>query len=96
MGTELVTNAIKHGAGDIELSITVRRYVLRLEVSDHSTVLPRAPKPSDTVGGHGLWLVAELASHWGARPTARGKTIWADLVLSHPPGNDQRPAAPRF
>lgn len=84
--TELVTNAVKHAPGDIELSITVRRYVLRLEVGDHNTVLPPAPKPSDTVGGHGLWLVAELASHWGTRPTARGKIIWADLVLSQPTG----------
>ncbi|WP_416210682.1 ATP-binding protein, partial [Frankia sp. Cas8] len=30
-------------------------------------------------GGRGLQLVAELATHWGARPTRTGKTVWFQL-----------------
>ncbi|MGH4024149.1 MAG: ATP-binding protein, partial [Pseudonocardiaceae bacterium] len=81
--TELVTNAVKYVGGHLELVITVRRYVLRLEVSDHSTVLPhpREASPAAT-GGRGLPLVSRLVDNWGIRPTTGGKTIWADLVLS--------------
>jgi anti-sigma regulatory factor (Ser/Thr protein kinase)/anti-anti-sigma regulatory factor len=83
--TELVTNAVRSGAGDIELIITVRRYVLRLEVSVHSTVLPHPREPSlDTVGGYGLQLVTRLASHWDTQPTPHGKIIWADLIIRSP------------
>ena len=43
MVTELVNTAVEHARGDIEVSITIRRYVLRLEVSDHTAALPDPP-----------------------------------------------------
>ncbi|HEX2297145.1 MAG TPA: ATP-binding protein [Pseudonocardiaceae bacterium] len=80
--TELVTNAVDHVGAPIELCVTVRHGVLRIEVSDHSKVLPA---PLDQVPhatqGNGLWLVEGLASQWGATPTTWGKTVWADLVM---------------
>lgn len=85
--TELVTNAVQHTAGGIDLVVTVRRYVLRLEVSDHSSALPHARQPTlDGTGNHGLRLVTRLASRWGSKPTTQGKIIWVDLVISSSTG----------
>jgi anti-anti-sigma regulatory factor/anti-sigma regulatory factor (Ser/Thr protein kinase) len=85
--TELAANAVEHVGRPVELCVTVRRRVLRIEVSDSSTVLPARLDPSPgTARGHGLWLVDGLASRWGATPTKWGKTVWADLVLSAPRG----------
>ena len=83
--TELVTNAVDHVGAPIELCVTVRRGVLRIEVSDHSRVLPaRLNQVPDATQGNGLWLVEGLASQWGATPTTWGKTVWADLVVPVP------------
>lgn len=83
--TELVTNAVDHVGAPIELCVTVRRGVLRIEVSDHSRVLPaRLNQVPHATEGNGLWLVEGLASQWGAKPTTWGKTVWADLVMELP------------
>jgi anti-sigma regulatory factor (Ser/Thr protein kinase)/anti-anti-sigma regulatory factor len=83
--TELVTNAVEHAGSGIELIVTVRRHVLRIEVCDDNDVLPHPQhSPPDTPGGDGLRLVTRLASHWGSKPTSRGKLIWADLVITPP------------
>lgn len=103
--SELVTNAVQHAG--IELTITIRRHVLRVEVCDDNNVPfhPRKESSPDAPGGDGLRLVTLLASHWGSRPTPRGKVIWADLVITpsrremitgqqrrdSPPGSDSEP-----
>ena len=83
--TELATNAVEHVGPPVELCITVRRRVLRIEVSDSSTVLPARLDPSSgALRGHGLRLVDSLASGWGATASKWGKTVWVDLVFSAP------------
>ncbi|HEY6422813.1 MAG TPA: ATP-binding protein [Pseudonocardiaceae bacterium] len=79
--SELATNAVEHVGGPVELCVTVRRRVLRIEVSDRSDMLPDLLDSP----GHGLRLVDTLASNWGCNPTAWGKTVWADLVISPVP-----------
>ncbi|MGH4025207.1 MAG: ATP-binding protein [Pseudonocardiaceae bacterium] len=82
--TELVSNAVEHAGGGIELTVTIRRHVLRLEVSDASDVLPYPLECAvDTLRGHGLRLVAGLTDHWGCKATPNGKIVWADLVFVH-------------
>lgn len=82
--TELVTNAVKHAGGGIELTVTIRRHVLRLEVSDDSDVLPYPLECAvETLRGHGLRLVAGLTDHWGCKAMPNGKIVWADLVIAH-------------
>lgn len=79
---ELVTNAVQHAGNGIGLTVTVRRNVLRLEVSDDSDVLPYPLESAlGMLRGHGLRLVAGLARHWGCEATNRGKIVWADLVI---------------
>ncbi|MFH8371226.1 SpoIIE family protein phosphatase [Streptomyces sp. NPDC018031] len=79
--SELVTNAIRHAGGPIELRM-IRTDVLTCEVSDPSSTQPRMRRARDTdEGGRGLYLVAQLTTRWGSRYTRGGKTIWAEQAL---------------
>ncbi|GAA4143536.1 ATP-binding SpoIIE family protein phosphatase [Actinomadura keratinilytica] len=53
-----------------------------VEVFDSDMRLPRIRSAGETdEGGRGLYLVDQLASRWGARPTADGKAVWFELPL---------------
>ncbi|MFE9676621.1 SpoIIE family protein phosphatase [Streptomyces sp. NPDC006259] len=83
--SELVTNAIRYAAPPIRLRL-LRDARLTCEVSDASSTAPRLRHARSTdEGGRGLFLVAQLAHRWGARYTAEGKIIWAELELPPPP-----------
>ncbi|MFD2684151.1 SpoIIE family protein phosphatase [Streptomyces phyllanthi] len=81
--SELVTNAIRHGAPPIQLRLIHDDTTLICEVSDCSGTAPhlRRAKTFDE-GGRGLLLVAQLTHRWGSRHTENGKTIWAELTLA--------------
>jgi hypothetical protein len=54
-----------------------------VEVFDSDMRLPRIRSAGETdEGGRGLYLVDQLASRWGARPTAAGKAVWFELPLT--------------
>ncbi|MGP4048373.1 SpoIIE family protein phosphatase [Streptomyces sp. 2A115] len=76
--SELVTNAIRHAEPPIQLRLIHDRSLI-CEVSDASSTAPhmRRARTYDE-GGRGLLLVAHLTQRWGTRPTAKGKTIWAE------------------
>ncbi|WP_232792650.1 SpoIIE family protein phosphatase [Actinacidiphila yeochonensis] len=79
--SELVTNALRHGYGDIRLRLLLDR-TLVCEVWDSALVQPRRRRARDTdEGGRGLQLVAMLSRSWGSRRTHRGKTVWFELAL---------------
>ncbi len=79
--SELVTNAIRYGNGHIRLRL-IRQDTLICEVSDASSSSPRMRHARTTdEGGRGLFLVAQLARHWGTRYTADGKIVWAEEHL---------------
>jgi PAS domain S-box-containing protein len=79
--SELVTNALRHGKGDIRLRL-LRDRTLVCEVWDHALVQPRRRRARDTdEGGRGLQLVSMLSRNWGSRRTHRGKTVWFELAL---------------
>ncbi|HEV2375371.1 MAG TPA: SpoIIE family protein phosphatase, partial [Streptosporangiaceae bacterium] len=82
--SELVTNAIRHGAPPIQLRL-IRDDMLVCEVTDASSTAPHL-KRSRTLDedGRGLLLVCELTQSWGTRQTTSGKTIWCQQVLSDP------------
>ncbi|NGN63464.1 SpoIIE family protein phosphatase [Streptomyces sp. A7024] len=86
--SELVTNALRHGEGEIRLRLLLDR-TLVCEVWDAALVQPRRRRARDTdEGGRGLQLVSLLSLNWGSRRTHRGKTVWYELAL---PGD--QPAA---
>ncbi|MFI5475862.1 SpoIIE family protein phosphatase [Streptomyces cacaoi] len=78
--SELVTNAIRYGRPPIRLRLIHHDRALLCEVSDGSSTTPhlRRARVLDE-GGRGLFLVAQLAEHWGTRHARRGKTVWAEL-----------------
>ncbi|MFE9002806.1 SpoIIE family protein phosphatase [Streptomyces sp. NPDC007875] len=80
--SELVTNAIRYGRPPIRLRL-IRDRCLICEVSDASSTAPhlRRARVFDE-GGRGLMLVAQMATRWGTRQGAEGKTIWVEQDLA--------------
>ncbi|MCQ4040837.1 SpoIIE family protein phosphatase [Streptantibioticus rubrisoli] len=77
--SELVTNAIRHASGPMQLRL-IRQHALICEVADSSSTSPRLRHARTTdEGGRGLFLVAQLSRRWGTRYTPDGKIIWAEL-----------------
>ncbi|SEK27753.1 SpoIIE family protein phosphatase [Streptacidiphilus jiangxiensis] len=79
--SELATNALRHGRGDIRVRL-LRDSVLVCEVWDNGYAQPRQRRARDTdEGGRGLQLVSLLADRWGSRRTPNGKAVWFELGL---------------
>jgi serine phosphatase RsbU (regulator of sigma subunit) len=54
-----------------------------VEVFDPDLRLPRIRTAAETdEGGRGLYLVEQLATRWGSRPTAEGKAVWFEMPRS--------------
>ncbi len=83
--SELVTNAVVHGAEPIVVTVVRAAERVRVEVtdglSDASPQNSRAAPDAET--GRGLSVVTRLACAWGWRASpGRGKTVWAEVPLS--------------
>lgn len=75
--SELVTNALKHGDGGIEVQLSADGPELRLEVADEGAGLPAVRECSDgESGGWGLRLVEELADSWGTETESGTTRVW--------------------
>jgi serine phosphatase RsbU (regulator of sigma subunit)/anti-sigma regulatory factor (Ser/Thr protein kinase) len=79
--TELVTNAVLHGAAPIRLTLAVLDGTVRVEVRDVGRRMPlQMPATGETMTGRGLALVSALSSgNWGVRPDREGKSVWAEV-----------------
>jgi anti-sigma regulatory factor (Ser/Thr protein kinase) len=87
--SELVTNSVRHAglreAQTIELSVSISRDVVRVEVSDEGAGFELEPPGRDRTeaSGWGLYLVGRLADRWGVD---RGgiTTVWFELHRQRP------------
>jgi anti-sigma regulatory factor (Ser/Thr protein kinase) len=53
-----------------------------VEVFDPDMRLPRIRTAEDSdEGGRGLYLVEQLATRWGTRPTRNGKAVWFEMPI---------------
>ncbi|WP_327592102.1 SpoIIE family protein phosphatase [Streptomyces chartreusis] len=84
--SEVVANAVRFATRPITLRL-LHTDVLRCEVGDDSTVVPRMQhaRLSDE-GGRGLFLVDQLAQRWGATRLSTGKVVWFEQPLPRTPG----------
>lgn len=81
--SELVTNALLHGTGDVAVSVTAGKgRNVRVSVADGSSA-PPAPRHAgtDDLSGRGLNLVEILADAWGVEQSSAegGKEVWFEL-----------------
>ena len=89
--SELVTNALRYGEGEIRLRLLLDR-TLVCEVWD-SRPGPAAPppRPRHRRGRPRTPAGRLLSASWGSRRTPRGKTVWFELAL---PGRQSHVATP--
>lgn len=77
---ELVTNAVTHASSDVELVVQRTAKGVVIEVSDGDSSMPQMMKPGRFDECHrGMIIVAAQSDRWGARATASGKTVWAEI-----------------
>ena len=80
--TELATNAVLHAGSAFSVSLTLSRGAIRVSVAD---TLPLGPAGGDkqlaAAAGHGLGVVAAVATRWGVESVPSGKAVWAELPL---------------
>ena len=85
--TELVTNALCHGGGDVRLDIQLEAHQVTVGVTDRGRGEVRVPPQEGwPEGRHGLRVVSALADRWGVEPTADmpGKRVWFELTWNAP------------
>jgi len=85
--SELVTNAIRHAGGDIEVTVALGEYYLHLYVRDRDRHIPRlfSADSIEPEYSRGMKLVDGLAAGWGTTPRPYGKSVWATLRLTAGP-----------
>jgi serine/threonine-protein kinase RsbW len=83
--TELVTNAVRHGAVGPDRSLRVelkrRPRQVRVEVADPGpgfTAVPTRLKGKES-NGWGLLLVDRIAERWGVKRRASGTCVWFEI-----------------
>jgi anti-sigma regulatory factor (Ser/Thr protein kinase) len=87
--SETVTSALDQaspasGSGSLEVGYAVVGGRLRVEVSDDGgpARLRRRIHAVRSASGRGLELVRALASRWGVRESAAGRTIWFEVDIT--------------
>ncbi|MDQ0379458.1 ATP-binding protein [Amycolatopsis thermophila] len=80
--SELVTNAVEHGHG--EVTVVLRqcedRLTLRVWDDDVQVPVPRA-RDRDPMRGNGLVIVEAVSDAWGYETGSDGKWVWAEFAV---------------
>lgn len=87
LASEVITNAVRHGDGEVLVNVVRSGGTLRVAVTDagNGQPVPRAPG-LDSVTGRGMLLVAALADSWGVEHHPSGGTcVWFALPPTAPP-----------
>jgi anti-sigma regulatory factor (Ser/Thr protein kinase) len=84
MASELVSNALAHGEGEIGLRASLDEDRLRVEVTDQGGGFAHELRRDEfeQVGGWGLGIVDDLSSRWGVHEGS--SHVWFELERSGP------------
>jgi anti-sigma regulatory factor (Ser/Thr protein kinase) len=78
--SELVSNAVLHALGPLQLTISLRDGHLRIEVVNQGTGTPRKRNATAAdLSGRGLQLVDKLATGWGSAVDGGRTRVWFEL-----------------
>jgi PAS domain S-box-containing protein len=67
---------------DFTLRLRRGQHAIWVEVLDSDLRLPRIRSAGESdEGGRGLYLVDQLATRWGSRPTKDGKAVWFEMPI---------------
>jgi PAS domain S-box-containing protein len=81
--SELVTNALRYGAGQVVMQLSRHDDGLVVEVYDDGVGTPRRRRAAaDEESGRGLLLVGAVAAAWGVRTRGGGKVVWCRLATA--------------
>jgi hypothetical protein len=81
--TEFATNAVTHAESDFTVVISRSPETITVLVRDAGPVTGTRGEPALAARpGHGLGVVAAVASRWGTAPLDGGKSVWAELRRS--------------
>src|SRR5216683_1748686 len=73
----------EHSGKEFTLRLRRGASAIWVEVFDADMRLPRIRTAGETdEGGRGLYLVEQLATRWGSRPTREGKAVWFEMPRS--------------
>ncbi|MFC5289242.1 ATP-binding protein [Actinokineospora guangxiensis] len=82
--SELVTNAIEHGVGEVLLEVfDLAGRCLRVQVTDHGVGANPAliPFTPDSARSRGLAIVAAVSASWGHEAREDGLRVWAEFPM---------------
>jgi anti-sigma regulatory factor (Ser/Thr protein kinase) len=78
---ELATNALTYAGSFYSVVVEQSEASVRIGVRDDSRILPTLREnTAESESGHGLRIVSETSSHWGAESLGLGKETWADVA----------------
>ena len=81
--SELVTNAVVHGEGEVWMDVEIDEAVVTVGVSDQgSGMVTPASRFSWPETGHGMTLVQAMSDRWGVeqKTATSGKRVWFELT----------------
>jgi two-component sensor histidine kinase len=86
--SELVTNALVHGTGPVQVRLATDARRIRLEVIDDDGT-PATPHLVERQGpgGWGLQLVDRLAHRWGVDESGDTTLVWVETLRPSPTGS---------
>lgn len=85
LASELLANAVLHGAADesIRIEMTCTDTLIRVAVTDNLPQRPVVLHPAPVaLAGRGMAIIEAMSNGWGVEPHAGGgKTVWFEIDL---------------